>query len=365
VVDDGAEVATGTDPLDAASQPTLFTAGIPVARIFEEGAAVRALAVGDFDGANDLDLIVVEQTSGEGVLLLRTSAGTYAPARRFAAANAPAAIAVGDLDGDRDLDLAVANEDFTTPLNVTVLLNEGTGRFAAPTTFTAGVGATAIVTGDWNGDAVLDLAVAASEASISILLGHGDGTLAVPLGQTVGDFPSALSAGDWNGDGILDLVVVNDFGFSSPPVSILLGAGDGTFTSAPGIALGQFVSALTTGDWNGDGFLDLALVGARVIILLGAGDGSFTPLYVVDLERFGLFGNAIVSGDWDGDGDQDLAVAGGGLVVLLGFGDGSFAPTAISFEDEEFLTTGDVNGDGDLDLVAFRFSGNTIAIFLN
>jgi hypothetical protein len=99
--------------------------------------------------------------------------------------------------------------------------------------------------------------------------------------------------------------VANQYGHD---VSVFLGNGDGSFQAARSFAAGNapaFVVAV--GDFDGDGWLDLAVPNSfSVAVLLGNGDGSFqAPL------RFGA-GNRPVSvavGDFDGDGRQDLAVA--------------------------------------------------------
>jgi predicted nucleotidyltransferase len=65
----------------------------------------------------------------------------------------------GDWDGDGDLDLAVANFTANT---VVSLGNDGTGSFAIDDTVLNQIGASALATGDWNSDGDLDLAVANS-----------------------------------------------------------------------------------------------------------------------------------------------------------------------------------------------------------
>ena len=88
----------------------------------------------------------------------------------------------------------------------------------------------AIVAGDFNGDGVLDLAIADSGSNqVSILLGNGGGTFQPGIQYATDSYPDALAAGDFNGDGKLDLVAANQGG---DDVSILLGNGDGTLIDA-------------------------------------------------------------------------------------------------------------------------------------
>src|SRR5262249_54656767 len=136
--------------------------------------------------------------------------------------------------------------------------------------------------------------------------------------------------------------------------------------------------SVATGDFNGDGRLDLAVAnhigvylakggtyqpGGTVSVLLGNGDGSYQPPVPYAVAPDPL---ALVIGDFDGDGRTDLAVAGNqaeynGLVpsdhetvsVLLGNGDGTFQP-AVRYPagtSAVSLVAGDFNGDGRPDLV--------------
>ena len=113
------------------------------------------------------------------------------------------------------------------------------------------------MTGDFNGDGRLDLAVAnVGSNDVSVLLGNGNGTFRPQVTYAVGSDPIALVTGDFNGDGRTDLAVAN---FGSNDVSVLLGNGDGTFGSQVTYAVGSDPIALVTGDFLGDGRTDLAV----------------------------------------------------------------------------------------------------------
>jgi len=204
--------------------------------------------------------------------------------------------------------------------------------------------------GDFNGDGKLDAAVPQNTGnSVSVLLGNGDGTFGPAVNYGVGSNPNCVVAGDFNGDGKLDLATVNT---SDNTISILLGNGDGTFqlekifpVAAPPPGVGYPI-ALVVGDFNGDGKLDLAvaLLGAQsVAILLGNGDGTFQgPIaYSVTAGASGVVPYGLVTGDFNGDGKLDLAMAIGpygsktigplvGVTVLLGNGDGNVSASNIT-----------------------------------
>jgi ankyrin repeat protein len=123
----------------------------------------------------------------------------------FGAGNEPYSVAVGDLDGDSDLDLAVAN---VYGANVSVLLNNGNGTFAADVLYGAGSYPSSVAVGDVDGDSDLDLAVANSEShNVSVLLNNGNGTFAAAVHYGAGGF--SVAVGDLDGDSDLDLAVAN------------------------------------------------------------------------------------------------------------------------------------------------------------
>jgi len=86
---------------------------------------------------------------------------------------------------------------------------------------------TALVTGDFDGDGTLDLAITNSlDNTVSVLLGNGDGTFQDAVNYDVGSSPAALVAADFNGDHILDLAVADS---GDGTVTLLVGGVSGTF----------------------------------------------------------------------------------------------------------------------------------------
>ena len=162
-------------------------------------------------------------------------------------------------------------------------------------------------------------------------------TFSNPLTLTAGTAPSRLASGDFNGDGKMDLVVVN---LNDGTLSVFLGNGDGTFRTASTISIsGVGFNNLVVGDFNGDRVPDLAVFAGLpqnagvysvgVVIFLGNGDGTFGKPNTITFPNF-PGGEGLASGDFNGDGKLDLAVAVGGtnwpqqkVFILIGNGDGS------------------------------------------
>jgi len=180
-----------------------------------------------------------------------------------------------------------------------------------------------------------------------------------------------LAAGDFNGDGYLDLAVANS-GRGQWSVSILLGKGDGTFQAPVRYNVGGSPVSLVVGDFNGDGRLDLAAANrgpGSIATLLGNGDGTFQAPSLYGVPDPVGAPDALAIGDFNHDGIADLALANSrpaAIVVLLGAGGGAFQPPVeypISSSSEWYVggvAIADFNGDGTLDLAAI--SGGNIAI---
>jgi hypothetical protein len=114
---------------------------------------------------------------------------------------------VGDLNADGNSDLVVGDLGAST---INVLIGNGLGSFAGPTSYTVGIHPASVAIGDFNGDNKPDLAVGDYNASsLNILLNSGVGTFGTATSFPTGGAPSYLAAADLNGDLAIDLAVAD------------------------------------------------------------------------------------------------------------------------------------------------------------
>ncbi len=256
-----------------------------------------------------------------------------------------------------------------TPSGMSVLKSQTDLSLTLQGIYNCGPGRTSFVMADFNSDGVPDIAVDSPEG-IAILFGNADGSLKSSRAFSAGKPALSGALGVFTISGYLDAVV----SVAATQAQLLRGNGDGTFTllSAPTTALtGNPVLSghIVTGDFNGDGKLDLAITqngsnlaasGAGLSVQYGNGNGTFgavTPLN-------GSFFGTSISADLNGDGVTDLAnVDAIGDHVLFGQTSGGFTQNDLTANGTNLVASGDLNHDGKADLV--YQSGTTWTVYLN
>lgn len=290
------------------------------------GSLLGEIAAADLNGDGFIDLVVTDQTPNNRVfVLLNNGDGTFGAPVAYSTGVFPAvsqsfSIAIGDFDGVNGSDLAIANIGHITGTSfITVLLNNGSGTFVmapgSPFATTPGLAPFDIVTADFTGDGILDLATANRDTDdVTLFKGNGDGTFQTPgMSFSVlpgGVDPISIVAADFDGNGAIDIAVGN---VATSNVTVFLNDGSGTFTEAPGspfpLGTNAFEFDITAADFNCDGAIDLATSNAgsdNVSVLINDGSGGFSAPFPFPTGA-GPF--SITAADFNGDGRIDIATA--------------------------------------------------------
>jgi hypothetical protein len=239
-------------------------------------------------------------------------------------------------------------------------------------------------TGDFNDDGISDVAVVNETGvpvfspgeSVSVLLGSRSGGLTLAPGSPVSIYSEGntsaagpIATGDFNGDGNTDLAVVDG---RHNTIAILLGNGKGEFhmSGAPTPFAGSGdTSSIAVGDFNGDGKQDVAVVNENLDIMLGNGSGGLTQAPASPL-TLPTFGSSVVAGSFNGDGQDDLAVAdiSGHVSVYLSNAAGEMTATAQSplslGSGSGDMASADFNHDGKADLAVVNPGNSNVAVLL-
>ncbi|WP_345223798.1 T9SS type A sorting domain-containing protein [Hymenobacter koreensis] len=349
--------------------------------------------LGDIDGDGDLDMLV--PSTGSDVVSVRLNSGLNSAGFVVPAANAAVSVAgtprtavLGDVDGDGDLDL-IATQNFSGS-TVSLRLNNGSGVFAPPALnpeISAGSNPLNAALGDVDGDGDLDLLIlnnADNTASIRLNSGLNSANFVAPAANAevgVGVAPLGLALGDVDGDGDLDLLTASNANGSGNTVSVRLNNGSGAFAAPalnPEVSVGLGPVTVALGDLDGDGDLDLVTNNfnantASIRVNSGLNSANFVAPAANPEVGTGLRPQSAALGDVDGDGDLDLLTANVGsnaVSVRLNNGSANFTPPAVNAEipvgnNPTGLALGDLDNDGDLDFAASNFGPGTVSVRLN
>jgi len=290
----------------------------------------RAVAMGDIDGDGDIDAFV--GVNGANRLLLNSGFGQFTVGQSNMGAEDSRAVALGDVDNDGDLDAFVANYGANSQL---WLNNNGT--FANSNQVLLNSNSQAVALGDLNNDGFLDAVVGNGAKGTNPAIGQPDmvfynnGQGVFDTNKSLGDSSSAhaIALADFNADGYLDAYIANDFGDPSEANrfdQLWLNDGQGNLVKSKQVLQGTEKVAsqsVTVGDLNKDGFMDVVVgVNGNNLIWLNNGPkdgyrlGKYSALPEDRFVRQKYLANqtlftpsdtrAIGLGDIDDDGDLDL-----------------------------------------------------------
>jgi len=354
-------------PGPAAAQPfTEISPGLPE-KLFP------CVAVGDYDGDCDLDVLVAASGSHDIAFstIYTNSGGTFTDSGIVLLGLSRATAAWGDFDGDGDLDLAMTGLT-TAGIPTTVIYRNNGGTFTVLTNSALlGVFAGNIAWGDYDGDGDLDLLVtginSASAAGVAFTrLYRNDGGVFTSVAHPFPNcYTGAVAWGDYNKDGRLDVVIMGAQTAGGLVAGIWRNDDDGSFTNIGAPLPGTDLGFAVWGDYDNDGDLDLLFGG-------NSNEGWISRIYRNDGGTFtninaglqGLLWSSAAWGDYNNDGNLDIMLMGYDAVGqtnvsrLYRNDAGTFVDSGATFHNLYLGTLSwmDYDNDGDLDLL---LAGNT------
>lgn len=288
--------------------------------VYPTGDTTTSLQVHDMNGDGAPDMLL---GCSDGIRVSAGQRdGTFREAQVVSTTPSVDGMVAADLNGDALSDLAFLTSaqqtsDGRHPRTLHVLTNQGDGVFLPGATyglttdkFAVSPGGPTAVAGDFDGNGTTDLVVASGNPVLLLYLNDGSASFAEAIVIALQTSCSRLQAHDLDRDGRLDLVA------SSDSVEVLYNRGHGTFEADA--AFFNHSAKITLGDLDGDGWCDIVTLSqyrntslsplhlpntANVLINQGR---FFAPAASYDV---GFDTSALTVGDLDGDGRVDLLVS--------------------------------------------------------
>ncbi len=268
--------------------------------------SAEALGLGDFDGDGWMDIAAgITVWAHQDVHLFRNDhlGGFTVSSVVYPLAYGPLGIASADFDADGNLDLAIASTSSSYAL--TWFPGNGDMTFGAGhiVPSTSQDSATRLIAADFNNDGKPDMAMSRTTGARVFLNPlpnfQFQNAFDLPVSYPIG----SLAAADVDADGFLDLLTESNAGH----FAVWHGAGDGTFTLLHDYPIAGYATDIRAGDIDRDGRVDAMISSfSGIQLYLNTGGGAFAAPQSI---ASGVEPMACELGDWNGDGWSDLAVS--------------------------------------------------------
>jgi hypothetical protein len=338
---------------------------------------------GDADGDGRLDLLTAGTNSGGKTYFYRNLADTLGLVSTNLLGLTNSSVDWGDYDRDGRLDVAI--EGTVSNLRYLQIYRRQPDGTYLLTNDLLGLAQGSVAWGDYDGDGDLDLAACGTangtaSGAFAKVYRNDDGSFVASSSSLTGMNQGKIAWADFDRDGDLDLLISGINASGTAAIQMYKNNG-GTFTAfLSGLPALSLYPSFCTFDYDGDGHLDVALVGSTdgtvsggvLSIWLNSGNGAFFHVFTTPT---GVSSGDVTAGDVDGDGDIDLAYAGispsGIRITRIARNDGGGTFTEVDMGMTGLslpgLAFGDLNGDGRLDLAAAGLSdaGNVATVYMN
>jgi len=340
----------------------------PFSATLSVGSGSVAVVTADVNGDGKPDLISANYGNGTLTVLTNDGSGRFVLSSTLTVGNTPyfsGAVCAADVNGDGWVDLICANFLDNT---LTVLTNNRSGGFVLSSTLAVGTGPYGVIAADVNGDGKLDLISVNRDAnSLTVLTNNGSGGFVLSSTISVGNKPFYVCAADVNRDGNMDLICVND---ADNSLTVLTNNGSGGFVTSGTYGVGNGPQNVIAVDVNGDGWVDLVCANYysnSLTVFTNNRSGGFVLSATLDVGPATTF---VCAADVNGDGWMDLISANSAnntLTVLTNNGSGGFV-TAATLNVGNYpigICATDVNRDGKVDLICVNWDANTLTVLTN
>jgi len=328
------------------------------------------ISVSDFDSDGDIDIVIRKQTEdGDSLYVLHNNGtGRFAQSQVLSVAGSSSEVRSADINNDGFNDIVTLSST-----HILMLTNDGTGYFSVTNFEWVGQMTKDLQVGDLNGDGFTDIIASASVyygkfegGSSSTTVYFNDGTGGFDDDDTLSQLP-LIDICIFDADGDNDNDIAHTYGGSEQAVLLY---NDGTGRSWVGeevMCLDWTMGSVTPGDINKDGRLDLIAV-SDALDQLAVATRNDQDDYTLKISTLGAGeGHDCHLGDFNGDGFLDVARAGYILTLHINDGEGGFSGAAIYPINTDNclsdLEVADFNGDGHPDIAVVQNPGSLKVFF--